>query len=74
MNDAAALFAANGTTNETCAIPGTLLDDVKFEVLGNGTIQIASDSTGDLDDLEYSGYTFDGGIIDGSMAECNATN
>jgi len=74
MNEAAAMFAANGTTNQTCAIPNTVLDTVKFEVLGNGTIQVASDSTGTLTGLTYSSYTFDAGIVEGAVAECNATN
>jgi type IV pilus assembly protein PilA len=71
MNEAAAMFAANGTTNKTCATPGTEFSDLELEVLGNGTIEINSGTTSGV---TYSGYTFDIGIVEGAIAECNSTN
>ena len=66
MNEAAAMFAVNGTTNETCAIPGTQLGGVSFEVLDNGTIQLDTDPA----PVTYNTYGFDASIVNGSLASC----
>ncbi len=71
MNEAAAKFAANGTTNETCQIPGTKLTNTnkKFEVLNNGTVRF-SDGTFVYGQESYSNYTFDVNMTDGAIANC----
>jgi type IV pilus assembly protein PilA len=71
MNDAAARFAVNSTdNNETCLVPGTQITE-RFRVEDNGTI-VWDDGSAPTE--EYSGYSFDLEIVNGSIADCNATS
>ncbi|MGE4441886.1 MAG: prepilin-type N-terminal cleavage/methylation domain-containing protein [Desulfomicrobium sp.] len=69
MNEAAALFAANSTNNETCAIPGTLMTAKDLSVLPNGTISF-TDGSYTIGNVVVSGYTFEANMTDGALADC----
>lgn len=71
LNEAAAMYASNGTTNETCAIPGTLITQDDIEVLDNGTVRFET-MDDELDDpVTYGGsYAFTVRIEEGGQANC----
>lgn len=72
MNEAAAMFSANGTNNQTCAIPGTELTAEGINVGSEGEINFVTNNatyqggTG----VDYSGYTFTVRIEDQAIANC----
>jgi len=70
MNEAAALFASNGTNNQTCAIPGTVMTEKDFNVMDNGSLQFTDGTTAFANDVTISGYDFSVQIDEGAVANC----
>ena len=70
LNEAAAMYASNGTTNKTCAVPGTLIVADELEVLDNGTIKFESQNDKLTNPVTYNSYAFTVKIENGGQANC----
>lgn len=70
LNEAAAAFASNGSNNNTCAIPGTVMTELGIEVLDNGSLQFEGGVAAFTNPVTISGYDFDVAIDNEAQANC----
>lgn len=71
LNEAAAIFASNGTNNATCVIPGTKISGEGINVGDNGALNfVTNNATYGSNPVDYNGYFFNLTIEDQAIANC----